>query len=33
MAIFVDKDTRVVVQGITGRVCGFHTSEMMAYGS
>ncbi len=33
MAIFVDKDTRVVVQGITGRDGGFHTSEMMAYGT
>ncbi len=33
MAIFVDDKTRVVVQGITGRDGGFHTREMMAYGT
>jgi len=33
MAIFVDDSTKVVVQGITGRDGGFHTREMMAYGT
>lgn len=33
MAIFVDKNTRVVVQGITGRDGGFHSREMLAYGT
>ena len=33
MAIFVDDKTKVVVQGITGRDGGFHTREMMAYGT
>ncbi len=33
MAIFVDENTRVVVQGITGRDGGFHAREMMAYGT
>ena len=33
MAIFVDDATKVVVQGITGRDGGFHTKEMMHYGT
>ena len=33
MAIFVDDSTKVVVQGITGRDGGFHTKEMMDYGT
>ncbi|MDP2956628.1 MAG: succinate--CoA ligase subunit alpha [Longimicrobiales bacterium] len=33
MAIFIDKDTRLVVQGITGRDGSFHTSQMMGYGT
>jgi succinyl-CoA synthetase alpha subunit len=33
MAIFVDKSTRVVVQGITGRDGAFHTQQMLAYGT
>ncbi|MCP4573166.1 MAG: succinate--CoA ligase subunit alpha [bacterium] len=33
MAIFVDDSTKVVVQGITGRDGGFHTREMIAYGT
>ena len=33
MAIFVYDSTKVVVQGITGRDGGFHTKEMMAYGT
>ncbi len=33
MAIFVDKGTRLVVQGITGRDGSFHTTQMMEYGT
>jgi len=33
VSIFVDKSTRLVVQGITGRDGSFHTKQMMAYGT
>ncbi len=33
MAIFVDQNTRLVVQGITGRDGSFHTLQMMEYGT
>ena len=33
MSIFVDDDTRVVVQGITGGEGNFHTEQMMEYGT
>ncbi len=33
MAIFADKSTRVVVQGITGRDGSFHTRQMLEYGT
>lgn len=33
MAIFVDKKTKVVVQGITGRDGSFHTQQMLNYGT
>ena len=33
MAIFVDKNTRVVVQGITGKEGQFHTRACVAYGT
>ena len=33
MAILVDKDSRVVVQGITGREGAFHAEQMLAYGT
>ena len=33
MSIFVDENTRVVVQGITGRDGSFHASQMMGYGT
>ncbi len=33
MAILVDRNTRVVVQGITGREGSFHTEQMLAYGT
>lgn len=33
MSILVDKNTRVLVQGITGREGQFHTEQMVAYGT
>jgi len=33
MSILVDKDTRIVVQGITGREGSFHTRQCVEYGS
>ncbi|MBL7073706.1 succinate--CoA ligase subunit alpha [candidate division KSB1 bacterium] len=33
MSILVDKDTRVVVQGITGGEGSFHTARMIEYGT
>lgn len=33
MSILVDENSRVVVQGITGRDGSFHTRQMMAYGT
>ena len=33
MTILVNKDTRLVVQGITGREGEFHTRQMMEYGT
>ena len=33
MAIFVDDDTRLVVQGITGSAGAFHTRQMISYGT
>jgi succinyl-CoA synthetase alpha subunit len=33
VSIFVDKTTRLVVQGITGRDGSFHTRQMIAYGT
>lgn len=33
MSIFIDNDTRLVVQGITGRDGSFHTRQMMEYGT
>jgi succinyl-CoA synthetase alpha subunit len=33
MAILVDKDTRVVVCGMTGREGAFHTEQMIEYGT
>ena len=31
MAVFVDKDTKVIVQGITGSTALFHTKQMLDY--
>lgn len=33
MSILVDKNTRLLVQGITGREGRFHTQQMLAYGT
>jgi succinyl-CoA synthetase alpha subunit len=33
MSILVNKDTRLLVQGITGREGSFHTTQMMEYGT
>ncbi|HSH45003.1 MAG TPA: succinate--CoA ligase subunit alpha [Longimicrobiales bacterium] len=33
MAIFIDENTRLVVQGITGRDGSFHTRQMLDYGT
>ncbi|MBD3399222.1 MAG: succinate--CoA ligase subunit alpha [Candidatus Coatesbacteria bacterium] len=33
MSIFVDENTRLVVQGITGRDGSFHTEQMLEYGT
>ncbi len=33
MSIFIDKGTRLVVQGITGRDGSFHTRQMIEYGT
>lgn len=33
MSILIDKNTKLIVQGITGRDGGFHTSKMKTYGT
>ncbi len=33
MTIFIDRDTKLVVQGITGRDGSFHARQMMEYGT
>ncbi len=33
MSIFIDKNTKVIVQGITGATALFHTEQMLAYGT
>ncbi|MEO0072629.1 MAG: succinate--CoA ligase subunit alpha [candidate division WOR-3 bacterium] len=33
MAILIDQETKVIVQGITGRDGSFHTQEMLKYGT
>ncbi len=33
MSVFIDRGTRLVVQGITGRDGSFHTKQMIAYGT
>lgn len=33
MSIFLDRETRVIVQGITGKMARFHAKEMIEYGT
>ncbi|MBS0564189.1 MAG: succinate--CoA ligase subunit alpha [Proteobacteria bacterium] len=33
MSIFINRESRVIVQGITGRMAQFHTKEMLDYGT
>lgn len=33
MSVYINKDTKVIVQGITGKTALFHTKEMLAYGT
>ena len=33
MSILVNRETRLLVQGITGREGSFHTTQMVAYGT
>ena len=33
MSIFIDRDTPVIVQGITGKMARFHTKDMVDYGT
>ena len=33
MSVFIDKDTRLIVQGITGRDGSFHAKQMLEYGT
>lgn len=33
MSIFINEDTKIIVQGITGKAGSFHTDQMVSYGS
>ena len=33
MSILINKNTKLIVQGITGRAASFHTGQMLAYGT
>jgi succinyl-CoA synthetase alpha subunit len=33
MSIWIDKNTKVIVQGITGKTAAYHTKEMLKYGT
>ena len=33
MAVIIDKSTKIIIQGFTGKMGTFHAEEMMKYGS
>ena len=33
MGVYINKDTKVIVQGITGSTAAFHTKQMLEYGT
>ena len=33
MSILIDKKTKIIVQGFTGKIGSFHASEMIQYGT
>ena len=33
MGVLINKDTKVIVQGITGKTAAFHTKQMLDYGT
>ena len=33
MAVIIDKSTKIIIQGFTGKMGSFHAEEMIKYGS